>query len=83
MQLKHKVEGRHFQRADIGHAKRIGNMLDRGTGQPAFLLLRAPQQRNDGRGLTPFGVFRYLALSPGLVRLGKGKSRGLFFVQTA
>ena len=42
LQLEHEVERRHFQRADIGHAQHLGDMLNRRAGQPAFLLLGTP-----------------------------------------
>jgi len=52
-------------------------MLDRRTGQPALLLLRAPQQWNDRAGLTAFGVFGDLRFGPFLVGGREGKTVGL------
>jgi hypothetical protein len=46
-ELELRVEGRDFQNADIGHVEHVGDVLDRGFRDPAILLLRAHQQRND------------------------------------
>ena len=44
LQLELRVEGRDFERADIGHVEHVGDVLDRRLGHPAFLLLREHQQ---------------------------------------
>ena len=48
LQLEHEVEGCNLERANVSHAQHLRHMLDRRTGQPPLLLLRAPQKRNDG-----------------------------------
>ena len=64
-QIEHGVEGRDLVDADIGHAEHVGDIAERGLGQPAaHLLLRAPQQRQHGRGLPPFRIFLDLGLGP-------------------
>ncbi len=83
LQLEHEVERGHFQRADIVHAQPVGHMLDRRTAQPALLLLRAPQKRDDRACLTPLGVFADLRLGPLLIGRGEGKACGLLVVKTA
>ena len=49
LQQELRVEGRDLEHADIGHAQHLGDRLDRGAGDPALLLLRAPQHRDHGR----------------------------------
>ena len=58
-------------------------MFDGGAGQPSFLFLRAPQQRNDRAGLTPLWELGDLRLGPGLIGRGEGKAVGLVGVKTA
>ena len=69
-QLEHEVKGGNFKNADIGHAQHIRDIFNRGLGDPAFLLLGTPQQRNNRRGLTPLGVFGELRFGPHSVVLG-------------
>ena len=83
LQLEHEVECRHLETANIGHAQHLRDMLNRGTGEPALLLLRAPEQRDDCAGLTAFGVFGDLRFGPCLIGRGEGEAFGLFGVQTA
>src|SRR5262249_36168153 len=57
-QVEHRVEGRDFEHADVGHAEKIGNRPDRRLRDPAAgLLLRAPQNRQDRRGLPTWRIF--------------------------
>ena len=81
LQLEHKIKRRHFQRANIGHAQHIGHIFNGGAGQPALLLLGAPQKRNDRRGLAALGVFCHLRFGPSLVGGREGKAFRLFVVQ--
>jgi len=81
-QLEHEVKGGNFKNADIGHAQHIRDIFNRGLGDPAFLLLGTPQQRNNRRGLTPLGVFGELRFGPLLVVGREGKAFGLFGMQT-
>ncbi len=83
LQLEHEVERSHLKRTDRGHAEHIGDSFDRRTGQPALLLLRAPQKRDDRRSLTAFGIFGDLRFGPGLVGGGEGETLGLVVVQAA
>src|SRR5262249_25645548 len=65
LQIEHGVEGRDFERADLRHAEEIGDVLDRLLREPAAgLLLRPPQQRDDGGGLPAFRVPADLVLGP-------------------
>ena len=43
LQLELRVEGRDLEHADQGMSSIVGDMLDRGPGHPAFLLLRPHQ----------------------------------------
>ena len=81
--LEHRVKRRDFEHADVGHAEHVGDRADRRFGYPTFLLLRAPQQRDDGAGLTAFGVFRDLPLRPGQIGGREGKGCGLVVVKAA
>ncbi|MNY78623.1 hypothetical protein D3C86_2189580 [compost metagenome] len=47
LQLELRIEGRHFHDADIGHIQHVGDFLDGGAGNPAVLLLRTHEQRDD------------------------------------
>ena len=78
LQLEHEIEGRDFQGADIGHAEHISDIFNRRLAEPPFLFLCAPQQGNNRRSLTSFGVFGDLRLSPCLIFRGKGKAIWLF-----
>ena len=65
LELEHRVEGRDFQHADVGHVKQIGDRADRGFRNPSLMLfLNPPQDRDHRRGLTAFRVFGDLLLSP-------------------
>ena len=47
--LKHRIERRDFDAANIGHVEQIADGTDRGFGKPAAgLLLSAPHQRKNG-----------------------------------
>ena len=83
LQLEHEVERRDLKHADVGHAQHVGDGFNRRTTQPAFLLLRAPQQRDNRAGLAPFGVLGDLRFGPLLVGSGEGKAFGLLGVKTA
>ena len=72
-----------YMRAHIGHVEHLCDIFDGGPCQPAFLFLRAPQDRNDRRGLAAFGEFFHLRLGPGQIGIGKGKGRGLVVVKAA
>ena len=65
-EIEHRVEGRDFQHADVGHARARGDVLDHRLGHPAFLLLAAPQERNHRARLTARRIFRDLASRPTL-----------------
>src|SRR5262245_13802272 len=72
------LEGRALPRADLRHAEQIGDVLDRLLRQPAAgLLLRPPQDWQDGGGLPPFGIFGDLALGPIEILRGEGEALGL------
>jgi len=80
LELEHEVERRNFKRADVGHAEKIRNVFDCGTGQPAFLFLRAPQKWNNRAGLAAFWVFGHLRFGPSLIGGRKGESFGLIVI---
>ena len=74
-QIEHRVEGRDLVDADIGHAQHVGDIAERGLGQPAaHLLLRAPQDRQHGGGLPPFRIFLDLGLGPFEIFRGEGEA---------
>ncbi len=83
LQLEHEVEGRDLKHPNVRHVEHLAHMLDRGFTQPAFLLLRPPQKRDNSAGLTTFWIFLDLRCSPGIIRLCKGKALGLFGMKTA
>src|SRR5690606_8715829 len=60
-------EGRNFQNADQRHFEHACNVFNGGFRDPAFLLLRAHEQRNDSRLLTAFGEFCNRLVRPGLI----------------
>src|SRR5207253_5968439 len=77
-QVEHRVEGRDFERADLRHAEEVSRVLDRLLRKPAAgLLLRAPEQRDDGRTLPAFRIFGDLALGPIEVFDREGEALGL------
>jgi hypothetical protein len=43
-QVEHCVKRRHFERANVGHAEKVGDMTDRRFRQPAAMLLLRPPQ---------------------------------------
>src|SRR6202011_6332498 len=77
-EVEHGVEGRDLERADMREPELVGDGADRGLRQPAArLLLRAPQQRDDGRDLPPGRIFADLLLGPGAVLRREGEALGL------
>jgi hypothetical protein len=80
LQLELRVEGRHFENADIGHAEHVGDAFDRGLGDPAVLLLRAHEQRDDRRLLAALGILLDRCLGPGRILLREGEAFGLDIV---
>src|SRR5882724_1349727 len=81
LQLKHRVERRDFERADVGHAKQIRDRPDRRfRNPPVMLLLDAPQDRDDGRGLSAIRKFGDLLLCPGKIFRREGEACGLKFL---
>jgi hypothetical protein len=84
LQIEHRVEGRDFQHADIGHAEQVGDLLDRLLGQPVImLLLRLPQGRDHGGSLAAGRIFGDLRVEPGAVFRRELEALGLFFGETA
>ena len=80
LKLKHRVEGRDFKRADIGHVQHVCDVADRCLGEPAaLLLLRAPHDRDHGRGLTSLRILRNLLVCPSEILPRKREARGLYF----
>src|ERR1700736_238236 len=74
-EVEHGVEGRDLERADMREPEPVGDGADRGLRQPAArLLLRAPQQRDDGRGLPSGRIFADLLLGPGVVLRREGEA---------
>ena len=71
--MEHRVEGRDLEHADERHAEHLRHVLYRGLGDPAFLLLCAPQKRDDRGGLPPLRKFGDLPLRPGTVFRREGK----------
>jgi hypothetical protein len=51
-------------------------MLDRGPREPPLLLLRAPQERDDGAGLPPLGYFEICASAQARLAGVKAKEAG-------
>jgi hypothetical protein len=82
-ELEHEVEGRDLKAPDMGKPQHVADMFDRGAGQPTLLLLRAPQKRDDRRGLPPLGVLGDLRLGPFLVGGREGEAVGLLGVEAA
>ena len=58
----------------VGDEDGLLHAVNRRTGQPTFLFLRAPEQRNDRTGLTPFWELRHLTFGPCLIGGGEGKA---------
>src|SRR6266403_1543386 len=82
LQLKHRVEGRDFQHADVGHAEQIGDGADCGFRNPAIMLfLDAPQDGDRRRRLAARRIFRDLLLRPGESFRRERKARGLLFLR--
>ena len=77
LELKHEVEGGDFEHPDLGQVEHIGHGLDHRFGNPAFLLLPAPQQRDHGAGLTALRKLGDLLRRPGLVGRGESEAFGL------
>ncbi len=77
LELEHGVERRDFEHADVGHAQHVGDRLYRRAGDPAFLLLGAPQDWNDCRLLPAGGIFGDLGFGPAQVVAGEGERGGL------
>ena len=83
-QIEHRVEGRDFEHADLGHAEQFGDRLDRLLRQPAArLLLRAPQQRDHGRLLPARRIFGDPRLRPLQILRREGEARRLLLGETA
>src|SRR3954451_13674988 len=81
LQLKHGVEGRDFQHADVCHFQEIGDRPDRRFRDPSFvLLLHPPKYRDYSRGLSSRRIFRDLGLSEVKIFLRERKARGLYFL---
>ena len=83
LQLKHEVERGHFKRPDIGHAEHVGHIFDGRAGEPALLLLGAPQKRDHRARLAAFRVFGDLRLRPFQIGGREGEALGLVMVKTA
>ena len=83
LQLEHGVEGGDLEHADIGHVEHVRDILDHRLGHPVVvLLLGAPQQRDDRRGLLARGKFRDGLLGPGQVLRAEGEAVGLNRMKT-
>src|SRR3984885_8257428 len=83
-QIEHGVEGRDFEYADLGHAKKLGRRFDGLLRQPAAaLLLRAPQNRDYGGSLTPGRIFGDARLGPLQILRREGEARRLLFGEAA
>ncbi|MNL12658.1 hypothetical protein D3C87_1335300 [compost metagenome] len=77
LQLELRIEGRHFHDADIGHIQHVGDFLDGGAGNPAVLLLRTHEQRDNRRLLASLWIFLDRLFRPnGVIRI-EGKCHGL------
>src|SRR5262245_30072914 len=74
MKIEHRVEGRHFQHADVRHAKKPCDFLDHRLRDSSLLFLRAPQDRNDRRGLPPGWIFPDLVLTPRRILRAEGEA---------
>src|SRR3984957_14779704 len=82
--IEHRVKGRHFEHADLGHAEQFGGRLDRLLRQPtARLLLRPPQNRDDRGLLTARRIFRHPRLRPFEILRREGEARRLLLGETA
>src|SRR6185437_4741159 len=77
LQQELRVEGRDFEDADIGHAQHRGDGLDGGPGDPALLLLRAPQDGDHGRLLPAGRVARDDLFRPRLIFGRESEAGGL------
>ena len=65
-ELEHGVERGDLVDADVGHAQHVRDQAHGRLGQPAVvLLLRPPQQRDDGRGLLARRIVGDRGLGPG------------------
>ena len=77
-ELEHRVEGGDLVDADVGHAQHVGDQAHGRLGEPVVvLLLRPPQQRDDGRGLLARRIVGDGRLGPGLVLGREGEAGGL------
>src|SRR5438876_10554109 len=82
LQLKHRVEGRDFQHADVGHAKQIGDGTDCGFRDPSIMLfLDAPQDRYRRRSLAAGWKLRDLSFRPSESFRREREVRGLYFLR--
>jgi hypothetical protein len=81
-ELEHRVEGRDLQHADIGHVEHVGDDADRGFRHPALvLLLRPPEDGDDGGSLAARRILRDLLPGECEVLLRERKARGLDFLR--
>src|SRR5262249_24255474 len=77
-EVEHGVEGRDLERADLGHAEEIGDVLDRLLRQPAAgMLLCPPQQCKDRGGLSALRILGDFALGPIEILDREGEALGL------
>src|SRR3954462_6937933 len=71
---EHRIECCDLEHADLGHAEKVSDMLDRLLRQPpVMLLLRAPQQRDHRRLLAAGWILRDLLLGPRAVPRREGE----------
>src|SRR5690606_4537454 len=71
LQLEHEVECGDFQRPDMRHSQHVGHIFDGRFREPALLLLRTPEKRDERRGLAALGILGDLPLRPGEVGGGE------------
>lgn len=77
-ELEHRVEGCNLEPANVRHAQHVGDVANGRFRQPAAdLLLRAPQQRNNGRSLLAFRKLGDLRLGPGEIFVSESEVRRL------
>src|ERR1700720_3760727 len=83
-QIEHGVKGRDFEHADLRHTEQFRGRLDRLLRQPAAgLLLRPPQNRDNGGLLAPFRIFGDLRFRPGQILRRERKARRLLLGKAA
>src|ERR1700674_90920 len=84
LEMKHRVEGRDLERANVGEAEEVGDVADRRLRQPAArLLLGAPEQCDHRGNLAAGGILRHLALRPREIVRAEGEGVGLDFGEAA